>query len=134
MKDSLQPGLELTREWDVTADKCISFMGDDLRVYATPSVVADMEYTCRDMVLGHLDDDEDSVGTRVEIDHTGATLVGQKSKITVTITEVKGRLVSWAYSVNDGVEDVAKGVHTRFVVDVAKTAERLAAKKEKAGV
>ena len=134
MKDSLQPGIEATRQWDVDASKCISFMGDDLRVYATPSVVADMEQTSRDMLLDHLDDGEDTVGTHVEINHIGATLVGQKSDVSVSVTEVKGRLVTFKFSVHDGVEEVANGSHTRFVVDKAKTAERLAAKKEQAGV
>lgn len=132
MKDSLQPGVTTTRRYDVTADKCIQFMGDDLQVYATPAVVSDMEYTARDLLLDHLDDGEDSVGARVEIDHTAPTLVGMWSDVTVTVKEVKGRLVTFEFTVRDAVEDVAKGTHVRFVVDKAKTAERLAAKRDQA--
>lgn len=131
MKDSLQPGVTTTRRCDVTADKCIQFMGDDLRVYATPAVVADMEYTARDLLLDHLDDGEDSVGARVEIDHMAPTLAGMWADVTVTVSEVKGRLVTFEFTVSDPVEPVAKGTHVRFVVDKAKTAERLAAKREK---
>ena len=32
MKESLQPGLNITRRYDVTKDKTIDFMGDELRV------------------------------------------------------------------------------------------------------
>lgn len=131
MKDSLQPGLTVTRRCEVTADKCIGFMGDDLRVYATPAVVADMEYTARDMILDHLDDGEDSVGARVEIDHMAPTLAGMWADVTVTVTAVKGRMVSFDFTARDAVDEIAKGVHARFVVDKAKTAERLAAKRAK---
>ena len=36
-----------------------------------------MERSCRDFMLEYLDDGEDSVGARVEIDHLGPTLVGR---------------------------------------------------------
>jgi predicted thioesterase len=74
MKESLTAGLETTARIDIDAARTIDFMGDDGRVYATPELVRDIEMTCRDLLLEHLDPGEDSVGTRVEIDHVGATL------------------------------------------------------------
>ena len=58
MKDSLKPGVSFTNKLPVTKEKTIGFMGDDLRVYATPSMVQDTERTCRDFMLEHLDDGE----------------------------------------------------------------------------
>jgi predicted thioesterase len=133
MKDSLRPGLEETRQFVADDERCISFMGDDLRVYATPAIVNDVEFTCRDLLIRHLGDGEDSVGMRVEIDHLAPTLMGMTADVSVEIAEVDKRKVTFSFHVRDAVEEVARGRHTRFVVDKAKTAERLAAKRDKAG-
>jgi fluoroacetyl-CoA thioesterase len=132
MKDSLATGIETTRRHTVERDDTIGFMGEDLRVYATPALVGHMEYTCRDFVLEHLDDNEDTVGTRVEIDHMAPTMSGMWVDIKTTIAEIQGRLVTFEFEAWDKVEPVAKGRHMRFIVDKAKTAERLAAKTAKA--
>ncbi len=134
MKESLNAGLETTARIDIDAARTIDFMGDDGRVYATPELVRDIEMTCRDLLLEHLDPGEDSVGTRVEIDHVGATLMGMWVEISVTVSAVNGRAVSFDVTARDAIEEVARGKHNRFVVDVAKTAERLKGKAAKAGL
>jgi predicted thioesterase len=123
MKPTLQPGLAAEASFEIDRDRTIDFMGEAARVYATPVLVRDIEMTCRRLLLEHLDAGEDSVGTRVEIDHIGATLLGMRVTLTVRIAEVSGR---------DTVEPIVRGKHSRFVVDVAKTAQRLAAKAENA--
>jgi fluoroacetyl-CoA thioesterase len=65
-------------------------MGDDCRVYSTPNLLYDIEMACRDLLLAHIEAGKDSVGTRVELDHVGATLMGMWVEITVTLTEVNG--------------------------------------------
>jgi predicted thioesterase len=132
MKDTLKAGLEATVRYTIDRERTIDFMGDAARVYATPMLVRDIEMTARNLLLGHLDAGEDSVGTRVEIDHTGATLLGMAVDVTVRIAEVNGRAVVFEVEARDTVEPVCRGRHSRFVVDVAKTAQRLAGKAEKA--
>ena len=128
MRERLAAGLRCVRRVTVDQERTISFMGESLRVYATPWVVSDAEYTCRDLILAHLDDGEDSVGTHVEIDHLAPTLLGMWAEVSVTVARVDGRRVTFEFTVRDAIEEVAKGRHVRFVVDIAKTAERLAAK------
>jgi len=133
MKEGLAAGLTTSRRITVDRARTIGFMGEEGRVYATPALIADIEYTCRDLALEALDPGEDSVGTRVEIDHLAATLEGMWVEITATVAAVEGRLVTFAVTARDPVDDpIAKGRHMRFVVDVAKTKERLAAKAAKA--
>ena len=134
MKESLKPGLQDSKTVEVDESRCIGFMGREGMVYATPRMVADVEYTCRDFLLQHLDAGEDSVGTQVVIDHLAATPLGLKATIEVRVTEVDRRRVKFEFSVKDTVEEVGRGTHTRFVVDSAKTKERLAAKRQKAGL
>lgn len=134
MKSSLVPGVTITREYPVDRDRTISFMGEGARVYATPMLVRDIEMTCRELLLEHLDEGEDSVGTRVEIDHTAATLLGMTARIEATVTAVDGRAVSFEVSGSDGVDKICRCRHNRFVVDVKTTEARLQAKAAKAGL
>jgi fluoroacetyl-CoA thioesterase len=132
MSDQLKPGLKATRRVDIDTERTISFMGDDCRVYSTPNLLYDIEMTCRDLLLEHIESGKDSVGTRVELDHTGATLLGMWAEIEVTVTEVNGPAVSFEFVARDSIEQVAKGRHNRFVVGIEKTAQRLMGKRAKA--
>lgn len=132
MSETLQPGLSLTRRIEIDRDRTISFMGDECRVYATPLMLYDIEFACRDLLLEHIGPGKDSVGTRVELDHIGATLLGMWAEITVTLASVDGAAVTFDFTVRDAVEEVARGRHKRFVVGVEKTAQRLKAKLAKA--
>lgn len=132
MKPTLQPGLAKQSSFEVDGPRTIDFMGEAARVYATPMLVRDIEMTARALLLEHLDAGEDSVGTRVEIDHLGATLVGMTVTLEVKIVEVDGRRVVFEIEGRDAVEPIVRGRHARFVVDVAKTAQRLEAKLAKA--
>ena len=132
MKESLQTGANTTRRITVDKDRTIDFMGEDCRVYATPELVRDIEMTCRDLLLEHLDPGEDSVGTRIELDHTAPTMVGMWTEVTANVTAIDGRAVTFDVTVVDEVEQTAKGNHNRFIVDIAKTADRLKAKAAKA--
>jgi len=132
MKESLKAGLEGKAKFEVDRERTIGFMGEGARVYATPMLVRDIEVACRELMLPHLDPGEDSVGTRVEIDHLAATLVGMPVELTLRVVEVKGRAVAFEVEGRDSVEPVCRGRHHRFVVDVEKTKARLAAKAGKA--
>jgi fluoroacetyl-CoA thioesterase len=130
VKDSLQPGLETTRRITVDTDRTIGFMGEALRVYATPSMVLDIERTCKDLLQEHLDEGENSVGARVEIDHLGVTLLGMWVDVHASIVELDRRRVLFDVAVTDQLGDkVGACRHTRFVVDLAKQKERLDAKR-----
>lgn len=132
MKASLAAGLTATSRRIVDRERTIDFMGEKARVYATPMLVRDIELACRDLLLAHLDPGEDSVGTRVELDHLAATLLGMPVELTVTVTEVNGRAVAFAIEGRDSVDTICRGLHRRFVVDIAATEARLAAKAAKA--
>jgi predicted thioesterase len=134
VKDSLKAGLSHSKSLAVDEERCIGFMGREGMVYATPRMVSDVEYTCRDFLLQHLDAGEDSVGAHVSIDHLAATPLGLEVTIKIQLTEIDRRRVTFEFSVRDPVEECGRGKHVRFVVDTAKSRERLAAKRAKAGL
>ena len=72
-----------------------------------------------------------TVGTEIAIKHLAPTLLGMSVEITVTVSEVEGRKVSFDVSAKDQIEPICSGTHGRFVVDVGKTIERLKAKAAK---
>ena len=132
MKSSLAAGLATTAQIEVDRERTIDFMGEQARVYATPMLVRDIEIACRNLLLEHLDPGEDSVGTRIELDHLAATLMGMRATLKVTVAAVDGRAVTFDFEGRDSVEPICRGRHARFVVDVGKTKQRLAEKAKKA--
>lgn len=137
MKDTLQAGLTATRRFTVGEDRTIDFLGapgeTGGRVYATPSLVRDIEATCRELLLEHLEPGEDSLGTRVDVEHLAPTLLDMWVEITAKLVKRDGRAVSFEVTARDPVDElVARARHDRFVIDVGKTKERLAAKAAKA--
>jgi predicted thioesterase len=129
VKAALAPGLAGEKTLVVDEGRCIAFMGPENAVYATPKMVSDVEYAIRNFLLQHLDAGEDTVGTRVVIDHLAATPVGMKVTIRYQVLAVEGRSVRCAFSVRDDLEECGRGEHVRFVVDVRKTRERLEKKR-----
>ena len=131
MKQSLGPGLAHTRKITVDDSRVIEFMGADCRVYATPRIISDVEYTCRNFLLEHLDPGEDSVGTKVNWEHVGPALLGEVVVISIKLVQAEGRRVTFEAAVDAGGDAVARGTHERFVVDVQKVRDRLLKRKAK---
>ena len=128
MKPGLNIGATLTKRYEIDKDRTIGFMGEHLRVYATPLMVKDVENACRDLLSNYLDDSEKTVGARVEIDHLGPTLIGMWVDVIVKITSIEGRRINFEAEVKDELDTVGRAKHTRFVVDLSMQKERLEAK------
>jgi predicted thioesterase len=133
MKPTLVAGLTVTRAVPVDRERTIAFMGEGARVYATPMLVRDIEVVAREMLLPHLDDGQDTVGPRVEIDHLAATPLGREVEITVSVASIAGRAITLEVSARDSIDLICRGRHHRYVVDVHATEARVAAKARKAG-
>jgi predicted thioesterase len=128
MKSTLAAGLRRTVRIEIDSARSIGFLGEELRVYSTPSMVKDIEYTSLELIQAHLDPGESSVGIHVEVDHLAATPLGQWVDVDVEVVSVDGRKVALDAEVRDALETVGRGRHVRFVIDVARQAERLKAK------
>jgi fluoroacetyl-CoA thioesterase len=128
MKPSLRPGLSRVNRITIDRERTIGFMGEQARTYATPAMIRDIEYTCRDLIVEHADPGEDSVGMEVAVKHLAPTLMGMTVEIAVRVIAVDGRKVSFEATVKDDLDQVGAGTHIRFVVEKAKTFERLKAK------
>jgi len=128
MKASLRPGMSRVNRITINRERTIGFMGDEARTYSTPSMILDIEHTCRELILEHADAGEDSVGMEVAVRHLAPTLLGMTVEVAVAVTAVEGRKVLFEATVKDDIEEAGRGTHTRFVVEKARTLERLKAK------
>lgn len=128
MKDTLEPGLKMTRRVVVDEDRVITHLGKDLAIYGTPFLVRDIEALCHALLLEHCDEGEGSVGMRVDIEHLAPTPRGMWVDFTATVAAVNGRAVTFEVEGHDALDQVARCTHQRFVVALAKSKERIAAK------
>ena len=131
MKQSFRTGLSKATRIVVDRERTIGFMGEEGRVYSTPSLVRDIEHTCRDLLMEHADAGEDSVGMEISVRHLAPTLMGMEVEITATVSAIENRKATFDVSAKDELEPIGGGTHTRFVVDVGKTRERLKSKAAK---
>ncbi len=130
--ESLSAGVSVTRTFSVDRERTIDFMGEDCLVYATPSLIRDIEQTCRDLIFERAGSGEDSVGFKVSITHMSPTLLGMDVSVTATVAEVDGNRIVFDVSASDPIDTICSGQHERFVVDTEKTRQRLASKAAKA--
>jgi predicted thioesterase len=84
-----------------------------------------MEITCREAVLPHLEAGQDTVGTKVNVEHLSATPVGDRVTYKAVVKEMDGRRLTFEVEARDDREVVGRGTHERFIIDVERFARGL---------
>jgi predicted thioesterase len=114
----------------VTDEITVNFMGvDAARVLGTPFLIMQLEMACRNAILPMLDPGYDSVGTEVHVRHLAATPMGMEVTFRSEVIGVDDRRVRFKVEAFDEKEQVADGMHERFVIHVERFAKRLAEKR-----
>jgi predicted thioesterase len=98
-------------------DTALTMGSGDLEVYATPAMIALMEYTSKELLQSFLSPEETTVGTSLNVSHVRATPVGHEVKVSAVITELDGRKITLSLEAYDGEHLIGQGVHERVVVD-----------------
>ncbi|MEE3275991.1 MAG: hotdog domain-containing protein [Actinomycetota bacterium] len=107
------------------ADTAIAFRSGEVEVLATPRLVALLEEATVDALAGHLDDEQTTVGMRVQIDHLAPTGVGAAVRADATLEAVEGRRLTFRTGANEGETPVAAATITRVIVDMSRFLERV---------
>lgn len=123
--EDIETGAESSFTYTVTETETIPNLYPDSdhfqempEVFATGYLVGLVELACIDFLEEYLDwPEEQTVGTNVDLDHEAPTPPGTDVTVHTEVTDVDGRLLSFDIHVEDEVERIAKGTHTRFVVD-----------------
>jgi fluoroacetyl-CoA thioesterase len=121
------------RKIKVGAGQTTSFLWEGENVFSTPSMIAEMEETCRLLLKEEFlqDEDWDSVGTLVNIRHLKATPVGTEVKLKARVIDVKDRRVTFEVDAVDKIEKIGEGLHERTVINVPEFRERFDKKLKK---
>ena len=121
------------RKIKVGAGQTTSFLWDGENVFSTPSMIAEMEETCRLLLKEEFlqDEDWDSVGTLVNIRHLKATPVGTEVKLKARVIDVKDKRVTFEVDAVDKIEKIGEGLHERTVINVHEFRERFNKKLKK---
>lgn len=98
-------------------DTAIAARSGDVPVLSTPRIVALCEEAAVAAVAGSFDEQETTVGMRIQLDHLSPTAVGSTVTTDAKLEKVEGRRLIFAVSVNDERGLVAAGKVTRVVVD-----------------
>ena len=96
----------------------------DLLVYATPCMAALMEGAACEAIAEALSDSQTTVGTLLNIEHLSATPVGLEVRAEAEVTEVNGKVITFAVRAFDEAGEIGKGTHTRVLVNSQKFLEK----------
>ncbi|MCD7958557.1 MAG: dihydrolipoamide acyltransferase [Ruminococcus sp.] len=87
-----------------------------LPVFATPMMVALMEEAACDAMTPFLEEDETTVGTKLELYHQAAMPCGMTVRATAEITGVCGREIIFHITARDDAREIGSCNHHRFLV------------------
>ena len=117
MAESLEVGRSLELEKLVTAELTADRFGNPgVQVFATPALIAFLEETAIRCVEPTLEEDQATVGTRIDVQHLAATPVGMKVFSQVELVEIDRRRLLFRFEARDERERIAAGSHERFII------------------
>jgi fluoroacetyl-CoA thioesterase len=127
-KTPLAPGLTATLTFVVPEQKTVPHLYPEApefrtmpAVFATGFMVGLIEWACMRAIAPCLDvPAEQSVGTNVSLSHTAATPPGLTVTVQARLERVEGRKLAFSISAHDGVDEICRGTHERFVIDTAR--------------
>ena len=138
MKATLKAGIEHELRFRVPDSKTVPALYPEAsefqampRVLATGYMVGLIEWACIQAVNPHIDwPNEQTVGISINVDHTAATPPGLEVCARVKLIEVDGKRLVFETELSDGVDNISKGTHERFIVNAEKFIRKV---RQKAG-
>jgi fluoroacetyl-CoA thioesterase len=136
MNSVVKVGATKERKIRIDSNQSTSFLWEGENVFSTPSMISEMEETCRLLLKEQFITDAqwDSVGTFVEIRHLAATPVGAEVLLKANIISVNGKRVMFDVEAFDRIEKIGEGRHERFIIDIPKFRARFIAKQKELAI
>jgi predicted thioesterase len=123
---NLEPGASATYELVVAPHDLASALSDVESfppVFATSRMIAAMEVAASRMLVPLLEQDQLSVGVRVEITHSAATLPGVAVRATARFVRMEGKLYLFDVVAEDTGGEIGRGTHARAIVSTSRLME-----------
>jgi fluoroacetyl-CoA thioesterase len=125
-------GATKERKIRIDSNQSTSFLWEGENVFSTPSMISEMEETCRLLLKEQFitDAECDSVGTFVEIRHLAATPIGAEVLLKANVILVNGKRVMFDVKASDRIEKIGEGRHERFIINIPKFRARFIEKQK----
>lgn len=125
----LKPGLVGTATMDVGEEHTAARLKSGRApVLATPILVALMEAAAVDCIEQLLPAGQESVGVRIEIEHSAPTPVGMRVTARAELKQIERRTLVFDVEAHDARERVGHGRHVRVLVDRDRFRAKVSAK------
>lgn len=136
MEFDIKIGATKVRVITTNSNQTTSFLWEGENVLSTPSLISEMEETCRLLLKEFVlkDKEWDSVGTIVDIKHLAITPVGSTIRLKAIIESVNNRRVMFNVDAYDNIEKIGEGKHERFIINVSNFRSKFEEKKKKLNV
>src|SRR6266566_3117736 len=132
MSFAIQIGASKERTVNIDSNQTTSFLWEGENVLSTPSMISELEETCRVLLKEQfiLLGDWDSVGTLVNIRHLAATPVGARVAFKARVVSVDARRVLFDVEASDNLERIGDGKHERFIINVPRFRDKFRSKQK----
>ena len=101
-------------------DTALEVGSGSLLVYSTPCMVALMEGAACEALAPALPEDQTTVGISLDIAHLSATPVGLEVRAEAEVTNVEGKVITFAVTAYDEAGKIGEGTHKRCLVNSQK--------------
>ncbi|HVD36084.1 MAG TPA: thioesterase family protein [Nitrososphaeraceae archaeon] len=132
MSFAIQIGASKERTVNIDSNQTTSFLWEGENVLSTPSMISELEETCRVLLKEQFitDVEWDSVGTLVNVRHLASTPVGAQVFFKAEVISVEGRRVQFRVEAADNIEKIGDGTHERFIIHIPKFRARIQGKQK----
>jgi fluoroacetyl-CoA thioesterase len=136
MSFKVKIGLAKERRIRIRSDQTTSFLWEGENVLSTPSLIAEMEETCRLLLKEQFvsEPNWDSVGTLVNVRHIAPTPVGAEVLLKSKVLSVEGKRIMFEVEAFDNLEKIGEGRHERFAIDIREFRDKFNVKRINLGV
>ena len=98
-------------------------------ILCTPWLIWFLEHAARNAVLPLLEPGESTVGVVINVDHTAPTPLGAQVVCRARVIYSDGPLISFQFEAHDEHEKIAGGTHKLRVIQAARLAKKVDAKR-----
>jgi len=129
-KEELSVGRILEVEWIAGPQHSAENFGNPgVPVFSTPAVVWLLDSLAHQVIVPTLDQDQGTLGTKIDIEHLAATPLGMKVRARAEVVRINGKRILVKVEAHDETEIIARGTIERYITgSVPRFLERTYAK------
>jgi predicted thioesterase len=130
--DNINPGIGAEKTVTVDNENTAESWGSGgLPVFATPSMIALMEFTALSVVEPFLPEGCSTVGTEINVRHLAASPVGMKITCKAELVEADRRRLVFRVEAFDEAGKIGEGTHGRFIIENERFMKKIQEKAQK---